>query len=125
VAFRAATLAAMLGAASRAKPQRRGDRHHPVEHRGWHSPGADPAGQRRPGADPVNEGGCTSALLVEVGDGVGSSELASACSVSGCFGSPYLWVAIAVVLLMAPAAYHRIVYAGEVSEDRTGSVVRW
>src|SRR6516162_1017308 len=47
----------------------------------------------RPGADPVNEGGCTSALLVEVGDGVGSSELASACSVSGCFGSPYLWVA--------------------------------
>ena len=26
-------------------------------------------------------------------------------------------VAIAVVLLMAPAAYHRIVYAGEVSED--------
>jgi hypothetical protein len=28
-----------------------------------------------------------------VGDGVGSSELASACSVSGCFGSPYLWVA--------------------------------
>src|SRR6516165_11407349 len=47
----------------------------------------------RPGADPVNEGGCTSALLVEVGDGVGASELASACSVSGCFGSPYLWVA--------------------------------
>ena len=41
----------------------------------------------------MNEGGGTSALLVEVGDGVGSSELASACSVSGCFGSPYLWVA--------------------------------
>ena len=34
-------------------------------------------------------------------------------------------VAIAVVLLMAPAAYHRIVYAGEVSEDmhRVGSAL--
>ena len=34
-------------------------------------------------------------------------------------------VAIAVVLLMAPAAYHRIVYAGQVSEDmhRVGSAL--
>jgi hypothetical protein len=34
-------------------------------------------------------------------------------------------VAFAVVLLMAPAAYHRIVYAGEDSEDmhRVGSVL--
>jgi hypothetical protein len=34
-------------------------------------------------------------------------------------------VAIAMVLLMAPAAYHRIVYAGEVSEDmlRVGSAL--
>jgi hypothetical protein len=35
------------------------------------------------------------------------------------------FVAISVVLLMAPAAYHRIVYAGEDSEDmvRTGSIL--
>ena len=35
-----------------------------------------------------------------------------------------LLVALAVVLLMAPAAYHRIVYEGEVSADmhRVGSV---
>lgn len=35
------------------------------------------------------------------------------------------FVALAVMLLMAPAAYHRIVYAGEDSEDmhRTGSVL--
>jgi leucine dehydrogenase len=39
---------------SRRLALRRRDRHHPVDHRGSHSPGADPAGQRRPGADPVN-----------------------------------------------------------------------
>jgi Family of unknown function (DUF6328) len=43
-------------------------------------------------------------------------------------GAALLLVAVSIVLLMAPAAYHRIVYAGEDSEEfhRTGSrFVTW
>jgi hypothetical protein len=39
---------ARIGAITRDMLRRR-DRRHPVECRGWHRPGADPAGQRRPG----------------------------------------------------------------------------
>jgi hypothetical protein len=43
-------------------------------------------------------------------------------------GAVLLLVAVSIVLLMAPAAYHRIAYAGEDSEEfhRTGSrLVTW
>lgn len=43
--------------------------------------------------------------------------------VTSIHGAALLFVAVSIVLLMAPAAYHRIVYAGEDSEGflRTGS----
>jgi hypothetical protein len=44
-------------------------------------------------------------------------------SVKSIHGAALLFVALSIVLLMAPAAYHRLVYAGEDSEGflRTGS----
>ena len=41
------------------------------------------------------------------------------------FEAAYFLVALAIVMLMAPAAYHRIVYAGEDTEDmhRVGSAL--
>jgi Family of unknown function (DUF6328) len=48
--------------------------------------------------------------------------------VKSIHGAALLFVAVSIVLLMAPAAYHRMVYAGEESEDflRTGSrFVTW
>ena len=65
----------------------------------------------------IKEWGWTSPALVGEDGGLGPSKIIHAASI--------FLVALAVVLLMAPAAYHRIVYAGEDTQDmhRVGSIL--